>query len=76
LQVIDEEGCQRISKDVGTYLLEGFAKLKQQYSVIGDVRGKGLMIGVEMVEDSVCKPLHSSPIFHDDRMFTRSRELP
>lgn len=30
------------------------AKLRDKYEIIGDVRGKGLMIGVEMVKDKVC----------------------
>lgn len=36
---------------MGTYLLLKLADLKSRYSVIGDVRGKGLMIGVELVEN-------------------------
>ena len=37
------------------------AKLCDRYEIVGDVRGKGLMIGVEMVENKVTKvPLRSS----------------
>ena len=31
-------------------------KLRDEFEVVGDVRGKGLMIGVEMVKNKVCVP--------------------
>ncbi|XP_034108088.1 alanine--glyoxylate aminotransferase 2, mitochondrial isoform X1 [Drosophila albomicans] len=51
LDVIEEEKLQRNSLDVGTYFLNSLAELQQRYELIGDVRGKGLMIGVELVAD-------------------------
>ena len=39
------------SATVGAYLEEGLNKLKDKYGVIGDVRGLGLMLGVEFVSD-------------------------
>ncbi len=39
------------SADVGDYLQEGLRKLMQKHECIGDVRGLGLMIGVEFIED-------------------------
>lgn len=51
LDVIEEEQLQRNSLDVGTYFLNCLAELQQRYEIIGDVRGKGLMIGVELVGD-------------------------
>jgi len=53
LQTIQEDGTQKISLDVGTYLMTELAKLRDKYEIIGDVRGKGLQIGVEMVKDKV-----------------------
>jgi 4-aminobutyrate aminotransferase len=40
----------------GKYLLDRFTYLKQKYPLIGDVRGLGLMIGVELVEDAKKTP--------------------
>lgn len=51
--MIKEDGTQQISLDVGTYIMTELAKLRDRYEIIGDVRGKGLMIGVEMVKDKV-----------------------
>jgi len=36
---------------LGNYLLDKLRSLMAKHDVIGDVRGKGLMIGVELVED-------------------------
>lgn len=52
-QTIQEDGTQQISLDVGTHIMTQLAKLRDQYEIIGDVRGKGLQIGVEMVKDKV-----------------------
>ena len=51
LDVIQEEELQKNAFEVGTYLLQGLKKLMDKHSVIGDVRGHGLFIGVEMVRD-------------------------
>lgn len=51
LDIIEDEGLQKNSLDVGTYFLKGLADLRDRYDIIGDVRGKGLMIGVELVSD-------------------------
>ena len=55
LDAIEEDKCQTASKTVGTYFLERLGAMRENYSTIGDVRGKGLMIGIEMVEDKVSK---------------------
>ena len=39
------------SRDVGAYLQAGLEKLKNKYDVVGDVRGMGMMLGVEFVAD-------------------------
>ena len=37
--------------DMGNYLMECLDEMQQRHQMIGDVRGKGLMIGIEIVED-------------------------
>jgi 4-aminobutyrate aminotransferase len=46
-----EGGLIQNSAEVGAYLKAGLEKLKEKYECIGDVRGMGLMIGVEFVEN-------------------------
>jgi 4-aminobutyrate aminotransferase len=40
---------------VGSYLLEKLNELQKRFFLIGDVRGKGLMIGIELVKDRQTK---------------------
>lgn len=52
--IIDEKLVDNSAK-VGAYMLEELKKLQEKYRFIGDVRGRGLMIGVELVADRVTK---------------------
>ena len=51
LDVIDEDNLQANSKAMGARLKSGLEKLKGSHRLIGDVRGMGLMLGVEVVSD-------------------------
>lgn len=51
LEVIDEEGLQANALAMGERLKSGLTDLMTRHACIGDVRGKGLMLGVEVVED-------------------------
>lgn len=55
LDVMLEENYQQKAKERGAQLRAGLLELQKKHSIIGDVRGKGLMIGVELVEDRVSK---------------------
>lgn len=55
LEIIDEEKLQQNCLELGGYILEGLAKLKDRYPLIGDVRGKGLMLALELVKDRETK---------------------
>ena len=55
LEIIEKEALQENALKVGNYLLEGLRKLMQKHSIIGDVRGVGLFIGVELVKDRTTK---------------------
>ena len=51
LQVIREEKTQENARIVGSALLARLKDLQQRHSAIGDVRGRGLMLAIEMVKD-------------------------
>lgn len=55
LEVIEKENLQENSRKMGDYILAGLNKLKEKHPVIGDVRGKGLMLGIELVKDRTTK---------------------
>ena len=55
LEVIDREGLQANSLKVGNHLLAGLRALQAKHGIIGEVRGRGLMIGVELVKDRATK---------------------
>jgi len=51
LEVILDDDMQGNSKRLGGKLFAGLHDLQKKYECIGDVRGKGLMVGVELIED-------------------------
>eukprot|EP00850_Spirogloea_muscicola_P019179 SM000185S04038 [mRNA] locus=s185:138570:142035:+ [translate_table: standard] len=51
LAVIDAEGRQAHCADVGAHLLAALHRLQAKHDIIGDVRGAGLMLGIELVTD-------------------------
>ncbi|MBC8201096.1 MAG: aminotransferase class III-fold pyridoxal phosphate-dependent enzyme [Planctomycetes bacterium] len=56
LEVILDDDLQGRSKELGKQLFAGLHALQEKYPCIGDVRGKGLMVGVELVEDDSKTP--------------------
>lgn len=51
LETIEAEKLQANALEVGAYLLEELGALAQRFKRVGDVRGKGLYVGVELVRD-------------------------
>lgn len=59
LDVIEEEKLMENCRDVGGFFLQELACLRDEFEIVGDVRGKGLMIGLEFVESKKTrKPLN------------------
>ncbi|MCE4070256.1 MULTISPECIES: aspartate aminotransferase family protein [Pseudomonas] len=55
LDVIRDEQLQERSQRIGTFMLQGIRQLAERHELIGDVRGAGLFLGVELVTDRTAK---------------------
>ncbi|MET8140332.1 aspartate aminotransferase family protein [Sphaerisporangium sp. NPDC005288] len=55
LDVIERESLPRRAATLGGLLAERLLALREEYEVVGDVRGRGLLQGVELVEDKKSK---------------------
>jgi alanine-glyoxylate transaminase/(R)-3-amino-2-methylpropionate-pyruvate transaminase len=55
MEVIDAEGIQENAARVGKHLKQGLLQLQEKHTLIGEVRGLGLMLGVELVRDRTSK---------------------
>jgi 4-aminobutyrate aminotransferase-like enzyme len=53
--VIEEERLVENAEKVGAFMLRRFQELQERYEFVGDVRGRGLLIGVELVKDRASK---------------------
>ena len=51
LDVVHEEKLQAHALDVGNHLLDGLRQLQQHHEIIREVRGSGLFLGVELMND-------------------------
>jgi alanine-glyoxylate transaminase/(R)-3-amino-2-methylpropionate-pyruvate transaminase len=55
LEVIEREKLQENALKIGEQLSAGLHRLKEKHNIIGDVRGRGLMLGIELVKDRATK---------------------
>ncbi|KAF2366789.1 Aminotransferase class-III [Trinorchestia longiramus] len=73
LKTMLEENVQRLSHEIGSKFLEGLDKLRDEFDSVGDVRGKGLMLGMEMVETQAThNPMQADRMM---RIFEHCRNL-
>ena len=55
LDVIEKEGLLANSTEIGNHMLKRMADWPRKHRLVGDVRGRGLMVGVEIVKDQATK---------------------
>ena len=55
LDVIEKEGLLRNAQEVGDHMLERMGGWPKKYKIVGDVRGRGLMIGVDIVKNQATR---------------------
>ncbi len=69
LRVVREEGLQQNALETGAYLTEGLWQLAGKFPVIGDVRGPGLFLGFELVDNpETLAPAASKATYMANRM--------
>lgn len=51
LDIIERDDLQQNALDVGQYLIDGLSRLADEHACIGDVRGSGLFLALELVSD-------------------------
>ena len=72
LDVIDEEGLQENAHRIGGRLLRGLRRLQDRHPLVGDVRGMGLMLGMELVTDRTTRAPASA---HTLEVLEAAREM-
>ena len=55
LDVIEEENLQENALQTGNWLLQALRELQNDFPIIGDVRGRGLFVGIELVRDRTAR---------------------
>ena len=58
IETIERERLIERAQEMGAYLMAGLRDLQQRYEAIGDLRGQGLLIGVELVTDRESRRPH------------------
>ncbi|XP_030538663.1 alanine--glyoxylate aminotransferase 2 homolog 3, mitochondrial-like [Rhodamnia argentea] len=64
LKVIEKENLQENAHVVGSHLKDRLTSLMDKYEIIGDVRGRGLLLGVELVTDRKLKTPAKAETLH------------
>lgn len=67
LKIIKEENLMGNAKSTGDYLINGLKSLQSKFPIIGDVRGQGLFLGFELVDQDL-KPLPVQTAYLSNRM--------
>jgi 4-aminobutyrate aminotransferase len=60
LDVIQKEGLMGNAQEVGDHILKRMSDWPKKHKIVGDVRGRGLMIGVEIVKDQTTREYGAS----------------
>ena len=55
ISMIEDRELLRNADKVGAHIMKRLEEMKERYEIVGDVRGKGLMIGAEIVKDKRSK---------------------
>jgi adenosylmethionine-8-amino-7-oxononanoate aminotransferase len=62
-EILERDLCANVRKQ-GERLRAGFQKLAERFGIIGDIRGKGLLMGIEFVKDVKTKERFPADVAH------------
>ncbi|WP_251353087.1 aminotransferase class III-fold pyridoxal phosphate-dependent enzyme, partial [Staphylococcus aureus] len=60
IKMIEDQSLLQASADKGAYVRQRMNQWVSQYNSVGDVRGKGLTIGIDIVSDKILKTRDAS----------------
>ena len=72
LDTLEQENLLQNAVEQGAFLLDGMVRLKDKYQAVGDVRGRGLFLGIEIVRDRATKE-HAGDLA--SRITNRAKDL-
>jgi adenosylmethionine-8-amino-7-oxononanoate aminotransferase len=75
IQIILEEKLPQRAAEMGAYLMDGLKDRLMRHGICGDVRGKGLLIGIELVTDRASKTQLGSALVQGVLNFCRSNSV-
>ena len=55
IEVIEEEGLLENARRIEKVVMKRLGEMKERYEIVGDVRGKGALFGIELVKDEETK---------------------
>ena len=67
IEVLVKEGLADEAREKGQYLKDAYIRMKEDHPIIGDVRGRGLLLGMELVKD----PDTREPAGEETRLLTK-----
>ncbi len=73
IEIIENEGLVENSAIVGAYLKEQLQELTDEHPIVGDVRGLGLLVAMELVSDREAKTRFSPDLMIADRLNEKFR---
>ena len=74
IEILEGEGMVDNSAQTGAYFLEQLHGLKEEHAIIGDVRGLGLLLGIELVSDGETKAEYPEEVRLGERLTEKFRQ--
>jgi len=71
IEILQEEKLAERSAEMGAYLMDGLKDRLMKHGICGEVRGKGLLIGIELVTDRTSRQQLAGPLVGDVIAFCR-----